>query len=226
MSRTRRVLDGQVIPHRHVIVDRNGGGSGLAALRSEPCDRFGLARVFDDEDTDGDGCDKHRHRGDDPGQHSAAAPPRCREGLVDRLGMGDRHAAGVLRGDRASVMLMLGGRRLHRLRDRCRRRARPFENVGGRDAFRDRASECSRGIGESPLSTLGGLQFGKSCLSRRISRDVRIRSYARCRSRCSSCDSSKSAGVQRVSADRMGHIPGDFAAPRGEVEVGLKGVRE
>ena len=52
-----------------------------------------------------------------------------------------------------------------------------FERLSDRDAFGDRRSERWGGIDDgSPLSNFGGLQFGKSSLSRRIPRDVGIRS--------------------------------------------------
>ena len=110
-------------------------------------------------------------------QPAAAAPPRCRGGSVDRVGIGDRPLGGVLLGDRPSGRLMLGGRPVDRLRHRCRSRARPFERLRDRDAFRDRGGDRCGGIDDgSQLSTLGGLQFGKPSLSRRIPRDVGIRS--------------------------------------------------
>ena len=72
---------------------------------------------------------------------------------------------------------MLGERPVDRLRDRCRSRARPFDRLSDRDALRDRGGDPCGGIDDgSRLSALGGFQFGKPSLSRRIPRDVGIRS--------------------------------------------------
>ena len=109
-------------------------------------------------------------------QPAAAAPPRCRGGSVDGVGIGDRPLGGVLPGDRPS-----GGS--------CSANApstgcgtdveaeRALRQSQDRDALRDRGGDPCGGIDDgSRLSALGGLQFGKPSLSRRIPRDVGIRS--------------------------------------------------
>ena len=103
--------------------------------------------------------------------HGAAGTPPI------EVGIGDRPLGGVLPGDRPSGGVMLGERPVDRLRDRCRSRARPFDRLSDRDALTDQGGARRGGIDDgSRLSALGGLQFGEPSLSRRIPRDVGIRS--------------------------------------------------